>query len=199
MAKSKGRGHVNRIYKRDGFGGVWRWAKGRGLKPWIRARNWARFKAKHARDPEGFKKAQAAYAKRAEWWRKHKREQKPKPPSNGGAWATFDNHTCCRWIADILSRARQSGIWDGYVLSGVRTPAQSIALCRAMCGADSCAGRCAGATSNHNATTCAYPQGAVDVTDPAGLEAYCRSHSEKLYGNAYALPYDQNHFSATGR
>lgn len=187
---------VQKAYDRDGFGGVWRFAKGHGRKRWLKARNWARRRIRRVKDPAGFKKAEAAYQKKLDYFAAH---EHPKPPSSGGNWITFDGRTCCGWIAGILTRARASGIWHGSVISGVRTPEYSEQLCYAMCGAPSCSGRCAGRASNHNATTCAYPQGAVDVTDYNGLEAYCRSHGEKLYGGGYALPQDYPHFSASGR
>ena len=181
-------------YKRDGFGGVWRWAKGHGLKRWLKAKKWAQRRVKQAKDPSGFKKAEAVYAKKVKWLREHKQG----PKTNGNHVVTFDGKPCADWIANILKDARASGIWRGTMLSGVRTSAQSVALCEAMCGAPSCPGRCAGTASRHNCDNCQYPAGACDVTDPAGLQAFCRSHNRPLIGNGQVLPADVNHFSHYG-
>lgn len=198
MAKHGGPQHA---YKRNGFGGVWSWAKGHGLKRWLKARNWARRKAEQVKDPKGFKKAEAAYARKVKHLRK-KHDHGLPPSSYGKNFVTFDGYAVPKWIGQINQAARESGIWKGKVFSGFRTPAYSTSLCVAMCGAPSCPGRCAGAASNHacppDGSGKKY-EGAEDVTDPEGLEAYCRSHSEPLYGAGYALPADTPHFSNTGR
>jgi hypothetical protein len=60
-----------------------------------------------------------------------------------------------------LLRSKNKG-WDGNLSSGYRSPAYSESLCRAMCGAPSCPGRCAGRSSNHSQT--GPPNwGAIDV------------------------------------
>ncbi len=182
-------------YHRSGFGGVWRWATGHGRKRWLVARNWARRRRQKADDPKGFAKAQAAYNKRLEWF---KAQHHQGPTNPGNHTVTFDGKPCADWIAAILKDARASHIWGGTMLSGVRTSAQSVALCQAMCGANSCPGTCGGTASNHNCDNCAYPAGACDVTDPAGLEAFCQSHNRPLIGDGRVLPNDVNHFSHAG-
>lgn len=99
----------------------------------------------------------------------------------------------CSWIAEELSKARGYG-WQGFVVSGYRTPAYSRQLCRAMCGRDSCPGRCAGVNTNH-ARGPAYPLGAVDVTDYGTLQRICTQHGLKIHN---ALSHDPVHFSHAG-
>jgi hypothetical protein len=185
-------------FKRDGFGGVWKWALGHGIKRWLKARNWARRKRHSLKDPSGFKKAELAYSKKIAWFRAHKHHAH----HVGKNVVMFDGKPFPAWIASIAKKARASGMWNGEGLSGVRTVAESIALCEHMCGQPACPGTCAGAATNHTCPpdhTCAPHEGAGDFTDPEGLEAYCRSHNEPLYGAGYALPSDINHFSGTGR
>ena len=110
----------------------------------------------------------------------------------------FDGKPCAEWIAKILAAARAAGVWGGYLLSGVRTSAESVGLCEAMCQAPSCPGRCGGTASNHNCDDCEDGEGAADVTDPAGLQRYCREHGIALRGNGEVLPSDVNHFSRAG-
>lgn len=137
--------------------------------------------------------------KKIAWLKAHK---DPSPVSTGGATlTTFDDHTVPVWIADVLLLARKSGNWKGYVISGYRSPAYSESLCEAMCGAPSCPGRCAGRSSNHACPPSGKGvefEGAVDVTDSAGLQRYCRAHGNPLHGNGEMLPYDTPHFSRTG-
>lgn len=128
---------------------------------------------------------------------KHLKEQhkKHKPPSpSGQGFQTFDGLPVCGWMRPWIQKIRDRG-WDGVVVSGVRTPAHSIELCEAMCGAPSCPGRCAGATSNHNATTCAFPQGALDVSDYVEFGYIARQVGAPFHN---ALPYDPVHFSNSG-
>lgn len=134
--------------------------------------------------------------KKIDWLEKH---TDPGPVPN---LETLDGHQVPGWIAEILKAARNSGNWEGYVISGYRTPAYSESLCRAMCGAPSCPGRCAGRSSNHACPPSGKGspyEGAVDVTDSAGLQRYCRAHNHPLHGNGEMLPYDTPHFSNTGR
>lgn len=134
--------------------------------------------------------------KKIAWLKKHR---DPGPVPN---LVTLDGHQVPGWIAQILKEARAVGAWHGSVISGYRSPAYSESLCRAMCGAPSCPGRCAGRASAHSCppTGTGKPhEGAVDVTDPGSLESFCRRHGKPLYGGGYALPADLNHFSASGR
>lgn len=191
---------LNRIFKRHPqhpFKAVWDWFKrakpnslakiGRmkALKDWANAR--------------GFGKQGRVYKRKLKWLREH-RDPKPQPPA--GNLVSFDGHTVPGWIAQILQEARSAGAWGGSVISGYRSPEYSTQLCMNMCGAPSCPGRCAGASSNHSCppTHTGVPyEGAVDVSDPYSLESYCRAHGKPLYGGGYALPSDVNHFSHSGR
>lgn len=187
-------------YHRKGFGGVWRWAMGHGIKRWIRARNWARRRAQQAKSPSGFKKAQAAYATKIKWFHHH---EEPKPAPSGGNIVSFDGKQVAGWIArDALGPGRGSGIWKGSVISGYRSPEYSTSLCEAMCGAPTCPGTCGGANSNHSCPPthgCVPHEGAVDVSDAPGLIAYCRAHGVPLHGAGEMLPSDVNHCSFSGR
>jgi hypothetical protein len=126
-------------------------------------------------------------------------ELKPIPGSHYKCW--FDDHEVPIWLAEVLTRARASGMWKGVVFSGVRTPQHSEELCIAMCGAPSCPGRCAGRVSNHACPPSGEGkpfEGAVDVTDYVGLREYCRAHNEPLRGGGEVLPADLPHFSHEG-
>ncbi len=205
MSKGKYPG-VQKAYDADGFGGVWKWSKAKGLHRWIRARNWARRRVALAKDPEGFKKAEAAYAKKVA---KLKADHKPatgsgpypgKDPRNAN-FVEFDGHWLPKWIAGVNKRARARGV-DFAVLSGFRTPAYSTSICEHQCGAPQCAGTCAGAKSNHacppDGAGTAY-EGAEDLYPGAAeFEAYCRAYKEPLIGGGAVLPNDPNHFSHAG-
>ena len=70
-----------------------------------------------------------------------------------------------------------------------------------MCGAPTCSGRCGGRFSNHACPPSGKGvkyEGAEDVTDPAGLDRFCREHNKPLIGNGRVLPADLNHFSHAG-
>ncbi len=200
MATKAGHG-PGAAYQRGGFAGVWKYAKGHGLKRWLKAKHWAGRRLEHAlpANKQKFRKAEEAYAKKVAYLKAH---QDPKPTGGGGYLVPFDGHTVPRWIVEILQAARASGIWKGSVISGYRSPEYSTSLCENMCGAPSCPGHCAGASSNHSCppTHTGVPyEGAADVSDYYGLEGYCRSHNAPLYGGGYALPSDLPHFSNSGR
>jgi len=77
---------------------------------------------------------------------------------------TFEGKTVAKWMIPKLEWARkQSSNWG--LTSAWRDPAYSEHLCRVMCGAPSCPGRCAGRASNHSASDPLPPpiNGAVDV------------------------------------
>lgn len=122
------------------------------------------------------------------------------PPAVEGL-VEFDGHQLPGWIARINQEARDSGEWKGYVISGVRSPEYSEHLCIIMCGSPTCPGRCGGRYSNHACPPTGKGvefEGAEDVTDPAGLDAFCRKHNKPLIGNGRVLPADLNHFSHQG-
>lgn len=124
-----------------------------------------------------------------------------KPTSN----AVFDGCDVPPWMVgqeayngqkvNWLQKIRDAG-WSGVVVSGVRTPEHSIELCYQMCGAPSCPGRCAGATSNHNcADPCPPGGGAIDVSDYYRFGAICKEIGCPLRN---ALPIDPVHYSVSG-
>lgn len=192
---------IQAAYKRNGFNGVWKLVKGHGLKRWIKARNWARARAKQAKDPKAYRHAQEEYQKHVLALKKHQREQQAQQHQNQGDIITVDGVPVPGWLGRGLLQARAEGVWKGTLLSGVRTVQHSIDICEAQCHAPSCPGTCAGATTNHTCPpshTCVPYEGAADVTDPAGFEAWCRANNFPAYGAGYALPNDVNHFSHTG-
>jgi hypothetical protein len=113
----------------------------------------------------------------------------------GSAAGTRDWHgtTVCNWIADILDKAWADGV-RFTVISGFRTVAESVAACQHICGAPSCPGTCAGASSNHNG--CTGGKGAVDIgAGCESLRSWLASHGNPLSNN---LPLDRCHFSRSG-
>lgn len=132
--------------------------------------------------------------------RKKIRDQRP-PPEDADHFMALDGKTVTEWIGAICVKAREAGYWHGVIVSGFRTAAETIALCRAMCGQDACPGLCGGALSNHGCppTHTGIPyEGAVDVSDPAGLDRYCQENDLPLIGNGRRLPNDVVHFSHAG-
>jgi hypothetical protein len=113
---------------------------------------------------------------------------------NGGGIVPFDSTVdgVVEWIAYELTEARKHG-WTGQAFSGYRSPAKSIAICISMCGAPSCPGRCAGASSNHAKS--GYLGGAADITNPTQFEEIANRLGLRLHNN---LPADLPHMSATG-
>lgn len=108
----------------------------------------------------------------------------------------FDGKPCATWLVLYLQWARKNG-WRGRLNSGWRSPAYSDYLCRQMCGAPRCPGRCAGRASNHAGSV--KPRGAVDVSDYATFARLMRScplqpHIYNALGQR-----DPVHFSASGR
>lgn len=140
--------------------------------------------------------------KKIAWLKAHK-DPKPKPVYKGQKWVPFDGHLVAAWMLnEALTPARESGVWKGVVFSGYRSPEYCRQLCQQDCGHDSCPGTCAGVTSNH----CGPPsfkgvkyEGAVDVTDPEGLQRWCKAHGNPIHGNGEMLPLDHPHFSRSGR
>jgi hypothetical protein len=196
MAKKHDVGPQKR-FKWGGYGSVWRWAKGHGIHRWIKARNWARRRVKQAKDPKGFKKAEAAYAKKVKWIREHR---DPNPPK--GNFVSMDGKQVAGWIGRIALQARSRGAWGGTLISGYRSPEYSTSICIGICGHPICSGTCAGANSNHSCPpthTCKPYEGAGDFTDAARLCAYARSQGVPLHGGGEFLPNDINHCSYSGR
>lgn len=169
------------------------------LKERLKAARERLFKLMHLRHdaPAGSKERDKLAAKvvkaRA---RKDKLLQKLKDrqPATDGI-TVIDGKQVANWIAKYVLEARKRGLWHGYVVSGYRSPEYSTSLCEAMCGAPTCPGRCAGATSNHSGLR--YPRGAVDV-DLAHRDEFARAMVTLGAPLKNALPNDPNHFSAYG-
>jgi peptidoglycan hydrolase-like protein with peptidoglycan-binding domain len=127
--------------------------------------------------------------------RKQRRAAKESMEPRAGV-ATFDGKPVAAWLKPYLVWARNNG-WQGTLNSGWRDPAYSEQLCRNMCGAPSCPGRCAGRTSNHAGSV--KPAGAVDVSDYARFGALMRRCPlQPRIFNALGAR-DPVHFSVTGR
>jgi peptidoglycan hydrolase-like protein with peptidoglycan-binding domain len=110
--------------------------------------------------------------------------------------ATFDGKPVAAWLSPYLVWARKNG-WQGTLNSGWRDPAHSEQLCRNICGAPTCPGRCAGRSSNHAGSV--KPAGAVDVSDYGKFaELMRRCPLEPRIFNALGAQ-DPVHFSASGR
>jgi len=131
--------------------------------------------------------------------RKAERRKEAKAKENpydqhGGGIVKFDSTVdgVVEWIAWELTEARKAG-WDGYAFSGFRTPEKSTGICIAMCGAPSCPGRCAGASSKHSEK--GDGGGAVDLTEPGQFEEIACRLGLRLHND---LPADLPHMSATG-
>jgi hypothetical protein len=115
----------------------------------------------------------------------------------GVGTAKFDGKVVAAVAIPYLEFARAHG-WNGTVTSGYRTPEYSEALCRQMCGAPSCPGRCAGRSSNHSGLT--STRFAIDVsagseTTFGQLMARPDAPRPRIFNN---LPSDRIHFSPTG-
>jgi len=84
--------------------------------------------------------------------------------------------------------------WGGVVNSGARTAAHSEELCFQRCGAPSCAGTCAGRSSNH-VIEGPSDWGALDVSDYYTFGRICREVGAPLQND---LPADPVHYSPDG-
>ena len=111
----------------------------------------------------------------------------------------YDGHQVASWMVPQLEYARHVGTggvkWPGVVISGYRTPAYSTSLCIARCGAPSCPGTCAGASSRHSQFR--KPDGAVDLSEWEAFEKAIEScpFEPRLINR---LPNDRPHRSASG-
>jgi hypothetical protein len=95
-----------------------------------------------------------------------------------------------------LKIIREHG-WHGGINSGARTEAHSIELCFQICGAPSCPGLCAGATSNHVIKGKNGPGnwGALDVSEYEVFGRVCHEVGCPLQND---LPADPVHYSPDG-
>jgi len=126
---------------------------------------------------------------KVKWLKAH-----PEPAANPSGLTWMDGHQVAGWIAEILLRARATGLWNGYVISGWRSAEYSEQLCFNMCGQPSCSGTCAGRNTNHTGIN--FPEGAADITDPDGLENAMDELGEDRLRND--LPADAPHYSNNG-
>ncbi len=187
-----------RIEKRKAKRAAERRSKALRDRRWQDARDALRVARRHRREARQLLKRIRVLRKarkRASWLARRARHNRKVLGRTGLMW--LNGRAVPRWIYDDLMKAKARGWW-GIVVSGVRTTKLSISLCWAMCGAPFCRGRCAGASSNHNADPpYAYPDGAVDVTDYFKLDEICDKYDDMRIQNN--LPADRVHFSASGR
>jgi hypothetical protein len=186
--------------KKDGrpLGALWDWAM-EPKSPKQRSERfevlsaWARKKERAASD----KDTREAFDLNAEQYRKKYRffKEKADKPAPAKGVRTFDGKPVAAWWAPILSDVRRTGTWRGSLTSGFRSPEFSEQLCRQICGAPTCPGRCAGRTSNHTKLDAAA---AVDVSDPAGFRAGLVEIGKGELHNALGAA-DPWHFSRSGR
>lgn len=115
--------------------------------------------------------------------RRHEKANERKAQRTTGV-GTFDGKPVANWMIPYLQWARNNG-WRGSLVSGWRDPAYSEQLCYRMCGAPTCAGRCAGRGSGHSQST--KPGGCVDVS-------YYQQFGEKMQ----ACPFNPHLFNALG-
>lgn len=162
-----------------------------------RERLWELIRKRHDAKPGGDRRRKLA--KKVQEARQRKddlieRIKEPKPSSDGTT--VIDGKQVPNWIAKWVLKARKEGLWHGYVVSGYRSPEYSTSICQAMCGAPTCPGRCAGASSNHSGLV--YPRGAVDV-DLAHRDEFARAMVKLGAPLKNILPTtDPNHFSNSG-
>lgn len=103
---------------------------------------------------------------------------------------TFDGVPVAKWIIPALKYGRSSGKWHGRVTSGWRDPNVVVTPSPGLPVAPQ-------GKSNHRGK--AWPLGAVDVTDPDGLEAAMRTYPGVLKIKRDPSIGDPVHFSWTGR
>jgi hypothetical protein len=134
----------------------------------------------------------AVRRKLAIWNNAHKPEPDPDPTTGvyvpDRPWNPYTRPVCAGFVP-IIDRAWEKG-WRGTLNSGWRDPAYSEQLCRNMCGAPTCPGRCAGRLSRHS--QCPWQNGAIDVSDPAKFDAV----TPELFNALGAA--DPWHMSTTG-
>jgi hypothetical protein len=123
-----------------------------------------------------------------EWLREHPAPLDP----DGDGLVVLDGRQVDAKIAREVLRIRAAGRWQGSVFSGYRTPQYSTSLCMGICGAPSCLGRCAGATSRHSQKN---GNGAVDLSDYLTFASECARLDSWLENH---LPNDLPHFSDIG-
>ena len=149
---------------------------------------------KHMEHPRSPRHANPAKLSRALSRRRKQHKLAAKTAATSAGVAQFDGKPVAAWMKPYLDWARAHG-WRGTLNSGYRTPEYSEHLCRGICGAPSCPGRCAGRSSHHSIRV--KPGGAIDVSDYVKFGELMRQcpYSPRIYNN---LPSDRVHFSSTG-
>lgn len=113
-----------------------------------------------------------------------------------GGIVVMDGHRVAAWIADDLQWARAHG-WRGRVTSGVRTDAEQMSAASSYGLSHYPSGPLASNHVERNGVN--YPHGAVDVTEPAQLNAVLKlkpGGSRLVWGGP--VMGDEPHFSADG-
>jgi hypothetical protein len=126
---------------------------------------------------------------------KQRKTHREHPPDKDGLTTLKNGVVIVSWMVPHVTFAWDHK-WQGWVVSGWRSPEHSEDLCEAMCGAPSCPGRCAGRSSNH--TRKGKPNGALDVTfyDQFGqLMRRSDAPTPRIFND---LPADRVHYSASG-
>jgi hypothetical protein len=149
----------------------------------------------HPKDPKYSTPSRIALGKkRRRAQRKNALKNRVKAVFTSGV-TTYDGVPVAKWLVPYLQYARAHD-WNGRLVSGWRSPAYSDSLCRRMCGAPRCPGRCAGSSSNHSGS--ARPRGALDVSDYVRFGQVIRNCPlEPDIFNALGAR-DPVHFSASG-
>jgi hypothetical protein len=137
--------------------------------------------------------AQAVLRRRAHRKLKFLHEHPPPLDPDGDGLIQIDGVQVSEGVGREVLRIRKAGRWHGIVVSGFRTPEHSENICRGMCGAPQCPGRCAGRATRHAKK--GGRDGAVDVTDFITFAAECRRLGSWLENH---LPKDLVHFSDIG-
>ena len=151
---------------------------------------------RRVRHPRSARYLTPAMASRGLRRRRAQRKAAKKSAAPRAGVATFDGRPVAAWLEPYLVWARANG-WRGTINSGYRDPAYSEGLCREICGAPSCPGRCAGRSSNHSGRV--RPAGAIDVSEYAQFgELMRRCPLKPRIFNALGAR-DPVHFSASGR
>lgn len=209
------RDQVKKVWKRRRKkGDLWNWAKKpsrerRRMERWKALAKFANRKKKQnkalakAAQAQAWAEAQTIYRKKHRYLKKRveKRQRTGSTEKTGFSnpdrpWNPY-HRDIPNWMIPWLDKSRAAG-WYGVVNSGVRTPEYSESLCRNMCGAPSCPGRCAGRASNHNMTADqGEPYGALDVSDYYNFGAIQPRIGSPLK-NALGAQ-DPVHFSVSGR
>jgi peptidoglycan hydrolase-like protein with peptidoglycan-binding domain len=148
----------------------------------------------HMEHPRSPRHANPAKLARALARRRKQHKLASQTSATAAGVATFDGKPVAAWLKPYLDWARAHG-WQGTLNSGYRTPEYSEHLCYGICGAPSCAGKCAGRSSHHSIRV--KPGGSVDVSDYVRFGELMKQcpYSPRIFNN---LPNDRVHYSSTG-